>query len=169
MKQLDVELSHAGEATTLSPKMLMLEKLRITPEKELPPMEFLFRLFGKPCFPRRELVAITGKAKSGKTFVTSMLMAKSLQSQQTQQTQQTHPRPLPIREGSSYLQGDMLPCLQRVRDEPLKVLWYDTEQSDESTQDILKNRILPMVTYSPPESANLYTHLLTTVAFKINI
>ena len=75
MKQLDVELSHAGEATTLSPKMLMLEKLRITPEKELPPMDFLFRLFGKPCFPRRELVAITGKAKSGKTFVTSMLMA----------------------------------------------------------------------------------------------
>ena len=31
-------------------------------------MEFLFRLFGKPCFPRGELVAITGKAKSGKTF-----------------------------------------------------------------------------------------------------
>ena len=75
MSQLDVELAHAGEATTLSPKMLLLEKLRITPEKELEPMEFLFRLFGKPCFPRRELVAITGKAKSGKTFVTSMLMA----------------------------------------------------------------------------------------------
>ena len=75
MSQLDVELAHAGEKTMLSPKMLLLEKLRITPEKELEPMEFLFRLFGRPCFPRRELVAITGKAKSGKTFVTSMLMA----------------------------------------------------------------------------------------------
>jgi len=75
MSQLDVELAHAGEETTLSPKMLLLEKLRITPEKQLEPMDFLFRLFGKPCFPRRELVAITGKAKSGKTFVTSMLMA----------------------------------------------------------------------------------------------
>ena len=75
MSQLDAELEHAGEETALSPKMLLLEQLRITPEKQLKPMEFLFQLFGKPCFPRRELVAITGKAKSGKTFVTSMLMA----------------------------------------------------------------------------------------------
>ena len=75
MSQLDAELEHAGEETALSPQMLLLEQLRITPEKELPKMDFLFRLFGKPCFPRRELVAITGKAKSGKTFVTSMLMA----------------------------------------------------------------------------------------------
>ena len=74
--QLDAELQHAGEQTVLSPQMLLLEQLRITPEKELLKMEFLFRLFGKPCFPRRELVAITGKAKSGKTYVTSMLMAR---------------------------------------------------------------------------------------------
>ncbi|MBQ4388192.1 MAG: AAA family ATPase, partial [Prevotella sp.] len=132
MKQLDVELSHAGEATTLSPKMLMLEKLRITPEKELPPMDFLFRLFGKPCFPRRELVAITGKAKSGKTFVTSMLMACSA-----------------VRDVLS---------LHRERDKPLRVLWYDTEQSDESTQDILKNRVLRMVNHRPKsgEEASLF-------------
>ena len=75
MSQLDAELEHAGEETALSPQMLLLEQLRITPEKELPKMEFLFQLHDKPCFPRRELVAITGKAKSGKTFVTSMLMA----------------------------------------------------------------------------------------------
>ena len=75
MSLLDAELQHAGEETALSPLMLQLEQLRITPERELPRMEFLFRLFGKPCFPRGELVAITGKAKSGKTFVTSMLMA----------------------------------------------------------------------------------------------
>ena len=78
MSLLDAELEHAGEGTALSPQMLLLEQLRITPEKELKPMEFLFRLFGKPCFPRGELVAITGKAKSGKTFVTSMLMVESL-------------------------------------------------------------------------------------------
>ena len=77
LKQLDTELAHAGEATTLSPQMLLLEKLRITPESQLEPMDFLFELYGKPCFPRGELVAITGKAKSGKTFVTSMLMACS--------------------------------------------------------------------------------------------
>ena len=119
MKQLDAELAHAGEETTLSPLMLLLEQLRITPEKQLKPMEFLFRLYGKPCFPRGELVAITGKAKSGKTFVTSMLMA--------------------------CCQSRDVLAFQRIGDEPLRVLWYDTEQSDESTQDILKNRILTMI------------------------
>ena len=119
MSLLDAELEHAGEETALSPKMLLLEQLRITPEKQLKPMEFLFHLFGKPCFPRRELVAITGKAKSGKTFVTSMLMA--------------------------CCQVNEVLAFQRMREEPLHVLWYDTEQSDESTQDILKNRVITMI------------------------
>ncbi len=119
MCQLDAELEHAGEETALSPKMLLLEQLRITPEKQLKPMEFLFHLFGKPCFPKRELAAITGKAKSGKTFVTSMLMA--------------------------CCQSRDVLAFQRIGDEPLRVLWYDTEQSDESTQDILKNRVMRMV------------------------
>ena len=118
MSQLDAELEHAGEETALSPQMLLLEQLRITPEKQLPKMDFLFRLFGKPCFPRRELVAITGKAKSGKTFVTSMLMACC------------HVR-------------DVL-SFHRETEAPLRLLWYDTEQSDESTQDILKNRVMKM-------------------------
>ena len=130
MSQLDAELEHAGEETALSPQMLLLEQLRITPEKELPKMDFLFRLFDKPCFPRRELVAITGKAKSGKTFVTSMLMAVG----------SLTPDPSPEGEGSI----NQLP-LKRIREEPLHVLWYDTEQSDESTQDILNNRIIPMM------------------------
>ena len=119
MSQLDAELEHAGEETALSPKMLLLEQLRITPEKQLKPMEFLFHLYGKPCFPKRELVAITGKAKSGKTFVTSMLMA--------------------------CCQSRDVLAFQRIGDEPLRVLWYDTEQSDESTQDILKNRVMTLI------------------------
>ena len=131
MSLLDAELEHAGEGTALSPQMLLLEQLRITPEKELKPMEFLFRLFGKPCFPRGELVAITVKAKSGKTFVTSMLMSNSLS-----------PDPSRGGEGSDYRLA-----LRRGREEALRVLWYDTEQSDESTQDILKNRIIPMINY----------------------
>ena len=112
MSQLDAELEHAGEETALSPKMLLLEQLRITPEKQLKPMEFLFHLYGKPCFPRRELVAITGKAKSGKTFVTSMLMAVG----------SLTPNPSPKGEGSIC----QLP-LKRMHEEPLHVLWYDTE------------------------------------------
>ena len=130
MSQLDVELAHAGEETTLSPKMLLLEKMRITPEKQLEPMEFLFRLFGRPCFPRRELVAITGKAKSGKTFVTSMLMACCV----TQKVM-------------AFERHTDLADLTDFK--PLRVLWYDTEQSDESTQDILKNRVFRMVAPAP--------------------
>ena len=151
MSLLDAELEHAGEGTALSPQMLLLEQLRITPEKELKPMEFLFRLFGKPCFPRGELVAITGKAKSGKTFVTSMLMVESL-------TPSLTPNPSRGGEGSNYQMGrggtaaarEGSGCrlaLRRGREEALRVLWYDTEQSDESTQDILKNRIIPMINY----------------------
>ena len=131
MSQLDAELEHAGEETALSPQMLLLEQLRITPEKQLKPMEFLFHLYGKPCFPRRELVAITGKAKSGKTFVTSMLMA--------------------------CCQSRDVLAFQRIVEEPLRVLWYDTEQSDESTQDILRNRVLKMTNLTTTNCTN-YTN-----------
>ena len=123
MKHLDAELAHAGEETTLSPLMQQLERLRITPDRELPPMDFLFRLFDKPCFPRHELVGITGKAKSGKTFLTSMLIA--------------------------CCQTSDILALHRSQPLPLRVLWYDTEQSDESTQDILKNRIMRLQTQQP--------------------
>ena len=143
--QLDAELQHAGEQTVLSPQMLLLEQLRITPEKELPKMEFLFRLFGKPCFPRRELVAITGKAKSGKTYVTSMLMAEGA--------------PLGPPEGGMNEEhspvNEWMPFLQRAGEKPLRVLWYDTEQSDESTQDILCNRIMKMATNLPSRTGGV--------------
>ena len=125
------EIENQGEDTQKSPLMLKLEKYRITPEKQLPKMDFLFRLFGKPCFPRRELVAITGKAKSGKTFVSSMLIA-------------------------CCQQRDVL-SFHRECETPLKVLWFDTEQSDESTQDILKNRIIPMMKTAPQPLPDLFT------------
>ena len=112
------ELAQAGEASGLSPQLLDLEKSRITSRKVLPPMEFHFSLFGEPCFPRRELVAFTGRAKSGKTFVMSMLMVCCVVSE--------------------------LLTFRRNGDTPFRLLWYDTEQSDNSTQDILVNRIMPL-------------------------
>ena len=54
---------------------------RITPETDLPPMKPLFRMNDVPCFYRGELVADCGKAKSGKTFFLSILMAGALKSQ----------------------------------------------------------------------------------------
>ena len=106
------------KALELEQMLARLEVHRITPEKELPQIEFLFRMFHKPCFPRGELVAISGKAKSGKTFVSSILMALCFRSQ--------------------------VLSVDRIEQKQLHVLWYDTEQSEESTQDILRNRIIPM-------------------------
>jgi len=123
MDQVALEASRAGCSAKVQQLLDTLEFRRITPDKQLPEMEFLFRLFGKPCFPRGELVGITGKAKSGKTFVTSMLMVTAL-------TQECL-------------------ALERHTDstdlKPLRVMWFDTEQSEESTQDILKNRMAAMV------------------------
>ena len=116
------ELAKAGTDPELIAK---LKKDRITADKELPPMEFLLKLFDVPCCPRGELVAFTGKAKSGKTFVMSMMMAAASAAEAL--------------------------AFRRTTFEPLQVLWIDTEQSDQSTQDILRNRLIPMVISSPPK------------------
>ena len=120
MTQADIEAARKSEQHALEVQQMLsrLEERRITPTKELPKMEFLFRLFHKPCFPRGELVALSGKAKSGKTFVSSILMALSFRSQ--------------------------VLSVERIEPKRLHVLWYDTEQSEESTQDILRSRIIPM-------------------------
>ena len=98
-----------------------LFKERITPETELPPMQPLFRMFDVPCFYRGELVADCGKAKSGKTTFLSILMAACL-------TQKTL----------------ALERFVNLTETPLRVLWLDTEQSQQSTQEILKERIIPL-------------------------
>lgn len=113
------ELSKAGQDATELALLERLESRRITPDKEIPPMQFLFQMFGKPCFPRGELVAVAGKAKSGKTFVSSILMALC------------------------FVQEVL--TVRRLEEDTLRVLWFDTEQSEESTQDILNHRILPMI------------------------
>lgn len=123
---VEAELAQAGKSSSLSPQILELEKSRITSKTELPPVEFLFSLFDEPCFPRRELVAFTGRAKSGKTFVMSMLM-----------TLCTAHQVLTFKRISNRSGTD-------AQQEPLRILWYDTEQSDNSTQDILVNRIIPL-------------------------
>ena len=115
---LQRELSLAGFSPEDEQRLRELEAFRITPLKELPPVEFLFRLHGKPCFARGELTGLSGKAKSGKTFVCSILMALCFRNE--------------------------VLSLQRIEPTRLHVLWYDTEQSDESTKDILCQRICQM-------------------------
>ena len=113
-----------------------LERLRITRDKKLPKVNFLFRIFGKPCFPRGELVAVTGKAKSGKTLFISVLMACCVRNEVLQVQ----------REGEVVDGTWTYP--------PLRCLWYDTEQSEQSTQDILCNRILKIA--NQPQAADCY-------------
>ena len=116
---LQHELALAGFSQADEQRLRQLEQRRITPDRQLPTVEFLFRLHGKPCFARGELVGLSGKAKSGKTFVCSILMALCFRNE--------------------------VLSVERIEPKRLHVLWYDTEQSDESTQDILIHRIMPMV------------------------
>ena len=116
-----------------------LFKERITPETELPPMQPLFEMFDVPCFYRGELVADCGKAKSGKTFFLSIVMAGCLAQ-----------KALALRRF----------CLTDDTDntdfKPLRVLWIDTEQSQQSTQEILRDRIIPLAeNNSPAEIAEM--------------
>ena len=112
---------------------------RITPETELPPMQPLFRMNEENCFYRGELVADCGKAKSGKTFFLSILMAGALKKQ-------------------------ML-ALERLCEEPLKVLWIDTEQSQQSTQEILKDRIMPLADLESLDDTRSYAFNLRGLGF----
>ena len=112
------EIALAGISPEEEQRLKALEGRRIRPDTPLPQIDFLFRLHGKPCFPRGELVGLSGKAKSGKTFVCSILMALCFRNQ--------------------------VLSVDRIEPRRLHVLWYDTEQSEESTQDILRNRVIPL-------------------------
>ena len=117
-EKFDLVREAISEAAKTDDERLIMS-YRITPETKLPPMQPLFEMFDTPCFYRGELVAACGKAKSGKTLFLSILMAACL--------------------------TDKVLALKRLTDvKPLRVLWIDTEQSQQSTQDIMVNRILPL-------------------------
>lgn len=66
---------------------------------------------------------MTGQAKSGKTVLVSLLMASAAIAQQQ----------------------ELLPGIKRLGEPPLKVMWVDTEQSPQSTLQILKGRVAKMI------------------------
>ena len=119
------ELAQAGQVSPVSPLLQTLDKYRIATNTVVPDEEFLFRMFGRPCFPRRDLTTVTGVEKCGKTFFSSMLMACCAERQ--------------------------VLALERIREEPLKVMWYDTEQSRQSTKGILTGRVAKLVKGDFPE------------------
>ena len=119
------ELARAGEASQITPSLRKLDGCRIMTDTDVPEEYFLMRFNGKACFPRRDLTAITGQEKCGKTFFTSMLMACCAQSQ--------------------------VLALERIPEQPLKVMWYDTEQSRPTTKSIFANRVAGLVGKELPE------------------
>lgn len=126
---IEEELGKAGVASSVPPSVVKLDKFRIMSDTDVPPEEFLMRLFGKPCFPRRDISTVTGTEKCGKTFFTSMLMACCAE--------------------KNVLE------LERIRDEPLKVMWYDTEQSRQSTKSILTDRVQKLIHTDCTENTDL--------------
>ena len=106
-----------------------LQKCRITPSADIQPHEFLYSWNNKPMLARGELIAIGGKAKSGKTYVCSIFAA------------------LASCESVLGLTGSP----------GKKVLWIDTEQSEDSTQEILCGRIGALIGHTPdPEQYIVY-------------
>ena len=71
-------------------------------------------------------MAVTGKAKSGKTYLNSILMAAAGLE--------------PASNAGLTDKGHSL-GLERIREKPLRVVWIDTEQSADSTHEILRDRI----------------------------
>ena len=129
IKLVAQEFWSKDEEPQMNAKLQRLERRRITPDSMIPKRRFLFEMFDKPCFARGELVGITGRAKSGKTFFTSILMALGVC-------------------------GEVL-GIKRIDPKPLRVLWYDTEQSEESTQEILCDRIMRLWQRNMPEGESI--------------
>ena len=118
-----------------------LEKLRIMSSSEIPPHEFLYTWNGVPCFARGELVAVTGKAKSGKTYLNSILMAAA----GTSALSRGAGNELEPAYNAGRMDGGHFLGLKRIREKPLRVVWIDTEQSADSTHEILRDRIGAMI------------------------
>ena len=129
-EKVERDLNLATGEIKITEEMINLDRFRITSESEIQPKEYTMEFLGRPCFPRKDLSVFAGVAKTGKTFVTSMLMAAAT-------TSEDEPNVL---------------ALKRIRKEPLKVMWYDTEQSLETTKEIMVKRIAKMVGGTFPDT-----------------
>lgn len=120
--QIVEEMSTAG-SESISNMLIDMDTHRVMINSEMEEEEYLFKLKGMKCFPRKDMTAISGGPKTGKTNWISVLLACSL------------------KDGDDRKVLD----LERLREERLRVMWIDTEQSPQSTQSILKRRVCPMV------------------------
>ena len=157
----------------------MLMAYRITTKTRLPPMQPLFKMFDTPCFYRGELVAACGKAKSGKTLFLSVIMAACLTEKVMALERHTenvsHTDSTDNRDSTENAVVQTTPpdgtedCSIKTQSpnsggewKPLRVLWVDTEQSQQSTQDIIVNRIIPLIENCHTDSTDDTDNVLNT-------
>lgn len=119
LRIINNEIRYAGIEGDERKRLVMLDGQHIDEDTVIEPQEYLFQMNGKPCFPVGELVAVTGKQKAGKTFFCSMLIALAMRRE---------------------VMG-----IRRISPRGLRVMWIDTEQSRQTTQKILKQRIRRMI------------------------
>lgn len=108
-------LQHAGKLTEVTPELIALDKNRVTSKSNIKEEVCLFTANGVPCCPRGDVSAMTGIAKGGKTSAAAMLMACCV---------------------NKHVLG-----FERISEETLKAMWFDTEQSCFTTKRILTDRI----------------------------
>jgi len=176
LTNIDIVREVLNEAAMTEEEKL-LRSYRITPETKLPPMQPLFKMFGTPCFYRGELVAACGKAKSGKTLFLSILMAAGLTEKVLALEREGHTdltdnkSPAEIKEITEREVDQTTPNPSRSSSarllpegrknsggeiKTLRVLWIDTEQSQQSTQDIIVNRIIPLINKSVESEKSVF-------------
>ena len=120
--EIEQEMNTAG-SESISNVLIDMDTHRVMMNSKMEEEEYLFKLKGMKCFPRKDLTAISGGPKTGKTNWISMLLACALKGGEDRKVLD----------------------LERVREEKLRVMWIDTEQSPQSTQSILRKRVCPMV------------------------
>ena len=187
LTNIDIVREVLNEAAMTEEEKL-LRSYRITPETKLPPMQPLFKMFGTPCFYRGELVAACGKAKSGKTLFLSILMAAGLTKKVLALEREGHTdltdnkSPAEIKEITEREADQTTPNPSRSSSarllpegrknsggeiKTLRVLWIDTEQSQQSTQDIIVNRIIPLIESSPADlDSSLFAYNLRGLGYE---
>ena len=136
-----------GESSMTKDERFLMAQ-RITPETPLPPMKPLFKMLATPCFYRGELVAVCGKAKSGKTTFLSVIMAAAI--------------------SGKCLEVECYTDATELTDEkPMRVLWIDTEQSQQSTQEIMRDRIIPLVTPGAQLDERIFAFNLRGMGYEV--
>lgn len=105
----------------------LLEKYQVNRHTQLAEQKHLLEINGVKCFPRGDLVAISGKEKCGKTTVCRMLVTALL----------------------SGKYGAI-----KAREENLRILWIDTEQAKTSTRSV--SRAVDMMCGFEPSNLQLY-------------